>query len=282
MAKHIPIADMADFLHGRANRWRALALLEAYFDESGTEGSIAVVSYAGFCATKDNWSAVEQRWKRALRDFDIEWFHMVDLVHSRDQFAKFNAGWIGDVLNRFSMIVSESLDNDCLTPLWSGVQKPAWDKVEKSAKFLQQFPKPLDLCFDHIVHQMRRFSIHHAEAEPIAPMFADNLEYTKRNQEIYETYKQHPEWSKLLGPIAFGSPRQVVALQPADMFAYETTAHFDRLEGSYFDRVRGMRYMPVIHKIGKLIDVDLSGCIGTEPLKRIVRDFEEGRPIWGI
>jgi hypothetical protein len=281
MTACIPITDVGHLLHAAANPFKVMALLLARFDESGTEGGRSVVAYAGYCAGAKTWARVEAAWQQALDDFGAPPFHMVDLLHSQNGFEKFDRHLIGLLLNKLKGILKTELDARRMVPLWSAIEKGAWAAATTPPEFAKRFPKPLDLCFDHLVHQMRRFSEDHADATPVAPMFADSPEYTARNEEYYGVYKRHPEWGAILGPIAFGSPRQIVALQTADMIAYETSAYWDRLdEGDYFRRIVELRYRPIVDEIVPVFRVGLSGCIGEAALRLIINDYLAGRPLW--
>lgn len=255
-----------------------MTAFEARFDESGIEGTRSVAAYAGYCASSQTWRRLEKAWLQALDDFQIPQFHMVDLIHSRNGFEKFDRHLVGLLLNRLKSILVRELKAKKLLPLWSAVEKFAWDKVDKPEKFLSRFPKPLDVCFDHLVHQLARCS---SGRGSVTPIFALNDEYNKRNEDVYNVYRQHADWNALLGPIAFDSPQRLTSLQPADMIAYEISAYWDRLdEGDYFRRMIDLRYSPLVDEIAPLIEVELSGCIGEIPLKRIIRDYLDGQLVW--
>ena len=62
----VRIADLADCLHPRSSVWRSMALLHAYFDESGTHAGSRVVAIAGWVAAKGEWTALEAEWQAVL------------------------------------------------------------------------------------------------------------------------------------------------------------------------------------------------------------------------
>ena len=70
MRGHVPIAEIADWLHPAPVRFKAMALLKAYFDESGTHAESPVTAIAGFVGTKDAWRSVEADMLAALKLFE--------------------------------------------------------------------------------------------------------------------------------------------------------------------------------------------------------------------
>ena len=62
-------------------------MLEAFFDASGTDGKVPVVSIAGYVGTKEQWTSLEAEWQKRLENFDVENFHMTACIAGKDQFA---------------------------------------------------------------------------------------------------------------------------------------------------------------------------------------------------
>lgn len=64
----LSIANIADWLHPRSSRWKALAMLEAYFDDSGTHNGAAVALIGGFVGTKLVWEEFERSAVEPIAD----------------------------------------------------------------------------------------------------------------------------------------------------------------------------------------------------------------------
>jgi len=69
-----------------------IAMLEAYFDESGNDDRSTIFTVAGFIATRSQWEAFEKEWKAFLGDEKIERFHRVDLECFQRNFHR-DRGW---------------------------------------------------------------------------------------------------------------------------------------------------------------------------------------------
>ncbi len=251
---------------------------ESYFDETGTGGDRVFAGYAGYCATKDVWESLDERWRISLEEFKIDHIHMLDLIHREGIYASIDAHWLQLILGRFSSIIGE---HD-LNSIWCAVDQIDWNENVNSERFLARFPKPLDLCFDGIVHQLRAWSLKKCGGSRIVPVFADSDEFSRRNRENYDVYKRHPHWEDYLGAIVFGSPRVIRPLQASDMVAYELGCHFDRLEGDYFKSVRDLRYVPTIGQISKPGDIEASYVINGPVVRGMQERFNAGLSIWDL
>ena len=89
----IPFAEWLGVARSARNRRRVVAVLEAYFDESGTSGTerepLTVVS--GFIATAQEWLDFDALWritlKNEFKELHLDWFHMVECENGEDQFS---------------------------------------------------------------------------------------------------------------------------------------------------------------------------------------------------
>jgi hypothetical protein len=68
--------------------------LRGYFDESGDEHDAqhAALSVAGYVGDTTSWSTFEERWRGALKEFDVPYLHMRELQHRRGAFATWAKG----------------------------------------------------------------------------------------------------------------------------------------------------------------------------------------------
>jgi hypothetical protein len=275
MNAHVSISELADMLHGRSNPWKVIALMEAYFDESwiGPTGQ-RITALAGFMATANVLRALEDDWIEAWepykKQYGIETFHMTDCAGGYGEFGKIDTFFRRAIITRLSKVVGRHE----LQPVWSAVIDEDWDAIVTDANFLKRYPKPLDICFGHVVHQMVGWMRSNGYEAGVAPMFADHSEYNPRMKDVYDAYKHHPEWAKFLRPIAFGSPRQVICLQAADMLAYGIA--LDRRDIEYpkqeitLENIGPRKFL--INMTG-FHGLHVGGCYDALGLKNAVRDF---------
>jgi hypothetical protein len=64
-----------------------MPLVEAYFDESESDGILCV---AGYWYEKNAAIALDAQWKAILKKYHVEYFHMVECAHGSKQFKKIN------------------------------------------------------------------------------------------------------------------------------------------------------------------------------------------------
>ncbi len=262
-------------LHGRSNPWKAMSLMQAYFDETWNGGKgQRITALAGFVAPAAVWSALEDDWRTAwepyAEKYGIKTFHMTACAGGYDEFARIDTFFRMAIITSLSRVVGKH----SVQPVWSAVIDEDWASVVTDAAFLRRYPSPLDLCFDHVVQQLIGLSKRNGYSGGVAPMFADQSEHNPLMMEVYSAYKHHPQWEGFLRPIAFGSPRQVIPLQAADMLAYGIG--MDRADIGYpkedatLATIGPRRFL--INMTG-YHGLHVGGCFDAVALRNAVRDF---------
>ena len=100
--------------------------LWACFDESGHPDDPQVMAFAigGCITTEEHWAMFERKWKLALADEQLSWFHMVDFEHPEregdNQFCRWNSSRRHGLLNRLLDIM-----NDHVTCIGTAERWPA-------------------------------------------------------------------------------------------------------------------------------------------------------------
>jgi hypothetical protein len=220
MAPQIALAELADFLHASGARWKAMAMLRAYFDESGTCGQVPSVVIAGYVGDAETWGEVEARWLPILepyRSLGVSWFHMVEAVAQRGQFSRVEKPHINYLITQLASL----LGHPRLQPIFSSVIANDWDALDASPAFRARFPKPYDLCFEDVVITLRDWAKDHAEGELVAPVFAFQPEASDRNSSAALRYAAQPWYLNILGTIGFDCPQRLFPLQGADLLAHQ-------------------------------------------------------------
>ena len=122
MGKVIPISYLARTLHPRKAKFRAMALLRAYFDESGIDANSKVVAIGGLIAKEGSWTDLEERWENVIDEYahlGLSVFHMVDFIHQTREFALIDTPSRNYVLTQLSEILRDAN----VTPIFSAVIK---------------------------------------------------------------------------------------------------------------------------------------------------------------
>lgn len=195
-------------------------MLYAYFDETGTDGKSPVTAIAGFVGSKSAWEAVEEKWTSVLSEFTdkgVNTFHMTDCAAQTGEFARVDTPLRNYIITQ----LSEVLGTQGVQAVSSAVVADDWSAVVADSAFLARFPKPFDLCFDDVVRQLWEWGAKHADGEVIEPMFAHNPEYHSRMAAAGKAYSAEVWYRRILSPIAFGYPAQVVPLQSADLIVHQ-------------------------------------------------------------
>jgi hypothetical protein len=195
-----------------------MALLKAFFDETGTHDDSPITGIGGFVGDVDSWAQLEPKWSDVLAEFadkGVKWFHMSEAIAQRGQFAQIEK----PVLSYLIGELSKRLGEQPLMAFFSAVLTDDWASID-DAKFLRRFPAPIDLCFENLVQKLWKWG----RADPsdtIIPMFAYSADLSPRMADIGRAYGSHDWYREILGPIAFGYPQQVIPLQAADLLAHQ-------------------------------------------------------------
>src|SRR5712692_496291 len=110
--------QLAASLHWKGSDTVSLMTLVAYFDESGHPRDPNVLSFTigGCVASCDEWRAFDRAWIKALSDYHVPWFHMVDFEAAKrpqrrsDKQANPYRGWTTRCRHAFLTRLLDILD----------------------------------------------------------------------------------------------------------------------------------------------------------------------------
>lgn len=77
-----------------------MAMLAAYFDESGTHANSPVVAVAGYVAPVSEWLRFENEWRFFLKEAGVDYFRMSEFENRQGPFANWNKDKRIDVLTK--------------------------------------------------------------------------------------------------------------------------------------------------------------------------------------
>ena len=222
------IADIADVLHPRSSRWRALALLVAYFDESGTHERSPITAIGGFVASKAAWEVFETDLAAVLApyaDKGVREFHMTDCLAQEGQYAFIARPHINAIL----WGIGRALKKAEVTAVYAAVVQDDWDEVVTDGPFRDRFPTTYALCFEEVAVQLARWSRKYGDGEPVVPIFAIADQYQEQATNAAAAMDRSNRYAGYLSGIAFNRPQVLTPLQAADFAAHSLRGNMENL-----------------------------------------------------
>lgn len=232
--RYVPVGELADLLHPSTSKWKALAMLRAYFDASKTQVQVGITAIAGYVAPKEAWERLEPLWMKDVAQWNIPRFHRSEVHHRLGRER-------GDLcIKAFAKLIEPILHD----AVWSAVVDEDWNNLKKPPGFSARFPTSLHFAFEHVVYQLCEWGKLKAEGETIAPVFDDDMSPAAANA-IYEEYKTSEHHPGVMSSMTWASAGQHRMIETADLAASEMQRFwFDREypgEGRQIDIAPQMR-----------------------------------------
>jgi Protein of unknown function (DUF3800) len=228
--KYSPVRHLASAIFPFSDRHKYMLMLTGYFDETGhsKDPTQRIVGMGGLLAPASKWETFESKWKRALREFDIPYFHMKEFAHSTDVFED----WKGrEIIRRklFGKLI-KAMESAYPIPVGATVPKDIY-----AATYNQYpgFPKDepyrhtLDLCVAGVIG-LRGAMGSLDESEKVAVVFSQHQEFRNHVLRYYEKITKELDPFRIISPVSFADMRDLVPLQAADIVAYELKKEHER------------------------------------------------------
>ena len=213
-----PIEEYVRATCGPGNR--RLAVLVAYFDESGTHGDAAkVVAVSGFLGDSMAWAQLERPWKKALAQRGHQYFHATDCsaIPPRGIYANMDEAERNELSCELAAIAAD----DHLVAVGAAVYRDDWNyALQSSPKLGEHFGTMYHLCVCMALAQVNLLCREKGGGEPAAIVFAQQGQYDNQSIMIHEAFKRSPHF-ECLGNISIAMPQCVLPLQIADLYCYE-------------------------------------------------------------
>lgn len=264
------ISDLVDLLHARRDPWKALALLKAFFDESGVHCASEITGVAGFVGPAENWTRIESEWEAELCRLEKEW-GKVDVFHATD--CENGTGiWCGlarEIRDIFSVRLATIIAAQPLVHgIWAAVETAAWQR-RATPHFLERYGTPYAFCAEWCFQRLSNWSKDHADGAPVALVFAEHQQFGSRIAEVFGFYMANKRWANIRS-FATSSPVDCIPLQCADMAVYETYR-------SWADLARGCPESavdrPALSVFLRAKKLTMGGCFDDLALKRAVESY---------
>jgi hypothetical protein len=245
-----------------------MMILTAYFDDAGTHADSEIVGVGGFVGPADLCRLLEDDWQGVLDEFaehGIHSFHSYACEWGEEDFVRIPHEIREAVRNRLARLL---VARKGLTPIWCAVANEDWDQIS-DAVFKTAYPTGYHFCFRWCVNQVSMWSTSNAEASPIVVTVSEDNKNAEALTTMFDAYKRAKPDAPLRA-IAFASYRDVIALQPADMIAYEMFREWADVE--FGDGPLGR--VPW-ETLGANLNIDNGRFFTLTALENAVRDFHE-------
>jgi hypothetical protein len=195
-------------------------MLGAFFDDNGTHGEAPVVAMGGLLGTEQQWDVFAYHWDALLKEPipgkpRLSQFHLYPCRRARGEFIDYNLAERDLVTRQFREVILRTR----LVTLASAVDKRAWDELVVG-EVAQQAPDPLEFVFFKCVEMVTKLVRQNMPSQKVWICFDEG---TRPRVEKFGWYltRRSDEYPEIAG-IGFAPVKAVVALQGADMIAYET------------------------------------------------------------
>ena len=203
-----------------------------YADESGIHdprgeqpgSEVAVIG--GYIATKKLWERFERRWNTALRKYKVPelQFHMSEF--NRKEPPPPYDNWTATKKKQFLRALIRIAHDNTLFGFASMVETKAWDAILDDAA--KTAPNPYFLCFQNLFAKFQDFLKEDFDprvskgkpVEDIAFVFHRHQEFGAAAKAGFAISKNISDPDDRLSRITFGSSKECVPLQAADLFAF--------------------------------------------------------------
>jgi hypothetical protein len=190
MNAHVSVAELAAMFHARSNPWKIMALLRAYFDESGVHEGARITGVAGYIGPAREWDSLQAEWDSELVRFSddtghgIEVFHAFDCEHGQDFWFGIQREIREAYYHRLARVVAKYREIAGIAIL---VENKSWDTIA-TVEFKNKYKSPYQMCAEMCFQQIAAYSKHRAKNTPVSLVFAEHPKYTDHVSHMFHIY----------------------------------------------------------------------------------------------
>jgi hypothetical protein len=185
---------------------------------------------AGLIAPATHWEHLEPRWKAVLDEFKIECFHFKDFAAFQGEFR----GWSNAKREKLLTKLLNKIAAINALPVGSILCMDDFrEAAARHQRYYAGLPDPYHLAFGGILGFVAGFLERYGhKSQKAAIIFSEQAEFKHEAMRYYdEICALEPVLKRRIKPPAFDDMRDCVALQAADLVAYEMYKEFERRRG---------------------------------------------------
>lgn len=207
--------------------------ITGYFDASGTHAGSGTVTLAGWLSTARGWEPFEGEWRAALTHYGLSMFHMREFAHSRGEFERWTEPQRRIRFANFAEIATRNT----LSSVAVAVPTKDFEEVFTPAA-QRHVGGPYGFAASVLFLEVARFleEVLQPEGTPfeVAYVFESGDQGVGQVQKLFQANRMDVQQAAELhlASLRVENKREFVALQAADILAYELYQHFPRQMGT--------------------------------------------------
>ncbi len=195
-------------------------MIQAVFDESGTDAEAPYVTVAGYISTVQRWERFSAEWRETLRAFGLTRFHMVDFAQRVREFASWDEKRRVRVFNRFARLI----DKHVRFGIGFAVVKADFERIVLPY-ISEQHPlhEPYIWIIKCLVETLARAqSRGRIPRRPVALILDKGCHSAALAHRYIESLQvTAPKWGNVVASVTSSVNEEFPPLQAADIIAYE-------------------------------------------------------------
>ena len=216
-------------------------MLTFYGDESGTHDRSGkqpgsdVVAVAGYIAKNEEWERFNDSWSNCLKQYGVSEFHMADCVPQGKNPPY--QGWSRDKCDEFRKDLIKIARRHTLGGFGGLVIVEEYDSIlPECIKYNGGYTHPYHFCFHMLIDIMlpELEKLGRPAGEQIAFVFDQQKEFGAGAKKLFESIKSLRDRHNILGSLIFGSSKQHLPLQAADLLVYTVRRDLSRFTMKQF------------------------------------------------
>jgi hypothetical protein len=209
------LSSLADAIFPFGAKERLMALLQAYFDESGTheggaQGPSPFVVVAGYVGLAEQWGKFQEEWMATLQKRGLHEFHMSEFIAGRGPFRRM------DKLARFWLLLDLLfvIQNHSLIGIYCVIST---DDFSDALDEFEPRPTPYTMCAWECIAHVKFWQKEQGHPGPVAFMFEDG---SSRKGDILKGWQKAKRKVECRDDSFGFYPKHLLPLQAADITAW--------------------------------------------------------------